>query len=237
MALKSAPKAQVSQAGATREGARPLRLNVGSSTSVLEGFINLDNSPFLWLADVAPSLSTLLPRRYGDVVNGFAEAKRRAAMRRRDCRRPLPYEAGEVDHILCSHFLEFLPPPTMQRVLADFHRVLRPGGTAHIVLPDISVMARRYVQGEIDADAFQRELMLHPEQGESLKVRLLEVWSFRFNHRWMYDSVSAAHRMELAGFAVVQDAETPSSWFRADDDASFHLVGTKPAQAALPESA
>jgi hypothetical protein len=93
-------------------------------------------------------------------------------------------------------------------------------------------MARRYVEGKIDADEFQRELMLHPEQGESLKVRLLEVWSFRFNHRWMYDRVTAAHRMEPAGFALVEDAETPSSWFLADDDTSFHLVGTKPTQAA-----
>jgi hypothetical protein len=120
----------------------------------------------------------------------------------------------------------------MQRVLDDFNRVLRPDGTAHIVLPDVSRMARRYVQGEIDADEFQRELELHPEQGESLKVRLLEVGSFRFNHRWHYDPVTAAHRMERAGFALVEEAETPSSWFRADDDASFHLVGTKPARVA-----
>jgi predicted SAM-dependent methyltransferase len=214
--------------------AQPVRLNVGSSTVVVEGFVNFDNSPFLWLADVAPWAATLLPRKYRDAVDEFEAAKARATMRRRDCRRPLPYQAGEVDHILSSHFLEFLPPPAMQRVLADFHRVLRPNGTAHIVLPDVSRMARRYVQGEIDADEFQRELMLHPEQGESLKVRLLEVGSFRFNHRWMYDRVTAAHRMELAGFAVIDDAETPSSWFRADDDASLHLVGTKPAQVGSP---
>jgi hypothetical protein len=76
--------------------------------------------------------------------------------------------------------------------------------------------------------------MLHPEQGESLKVRLLEAWRFRLFHRWMYDSVTAARRMERAGFAVVEDPETPSSWFRADDDASFHLVGTKPARVRAP---
>jgi predicted SAM-dependent methyltransferase len=213
---------------------QPVWLNVGSSTPVVEGFVNFDNSPFLWLADVAPWVAKLLPRKYRNSVDEFEAAKRRAAVRRRDCRRPLPYDAGEVDHILCSHFLEFLPPPTMQTVIDEFHRVLRPGGTAHIVLPDVSRMARRYVQGEIDADEFQRELELHPEQGESLKVRLLEVWSFRLNHRWMYDAVTAAHRMERAGFVVVEDAETPSSWFRAGDDASFHLVGMKPAQVPSP---
>jgi hypothetical protein len=40
--------------------------------------------------------------------------------------------------------------------------------------------------------------------------------------------------MERAGFAVVDDTETPSSWFRAGDDASFHLVGVKPAQVPSP---
>jgi predicted SAM-dependent methyltransferase len=205
----------------------PLRLNVGSSTWVVEGFVNFDNSPFLWLADVAPGLAKVLPRKYRNAINDFVDAKRRATVRRRDCRSPLPYEAGEVDHILCSHFLEFLPPPTMESVLADFYRVLRAEGTVHVILPDVSLMARRYVGGEIDADEFQRDMMLHPEHGESLKVRLLEVGSFRLNHRWMYDPVTAAARMTRAGFAVLDDAETPSSQFRADDGISLHLVGVK----------
>jgi predicted SAM-dependent methyltransferase len=200
---------------------------VGSSTWVVEGFINFDNSPFLLLADGAPWVAKVLPRGYRDAINDFVAAKQRATVRRRDCRRPLPYETGDVDHILCSHFLQFLPPPTMESVLADFYRVLRPEGTVHVVLPDVSLMARRYVGGEIDADELQRELMLHPEDGESLKVRLLEVWSFRLTHRWMYDSVTAAARMTRAGFAVRDDVDTPSSRFRADDSASLHLVGVK----------
>jgi predicted SAM-dependent methyltransferase len=138
-----------------------------------------------------------------------------------------------VDHILCSHVLEYLAQPDTQTVLADFHRVLSPGGTVHIILPDLSVMAGRYVRGEIDADEFQRELMLHPEHGETLKLRLLQLWGgFGLTHRWMYDRATATVRMERAGFAVRDDVDTPSSWFRADDGCSLHLVGVKPSTIA-----
>jgi predicted SAM-dependent methyltransferase len=212
----------------TNDQRRPIWLNVGSSTGVLEGFVNFDNSPFLWLADVAPWLGKALPRKYGTVIDDFRDAKRQACLRRRDCRRPLPYKSGEVDHILCSHVLEYLPQPQMQNVLAEFYRVLRTAGTVHVILPDVSLMASRYVQGTIDADQFQRELMLHPEHGESLKVKLLELaGAFWLTHRWMYDFASATERLERAGFSVVDGQETPSSRFRADDRASLHLVGVK----------
>jgi predicted SAM-dependent methyltransferase len=195
---------------------------------VLEGFVNFDNSPFLWLADVAPWAGRVLPRKYRTVIEDFRGARTRGPLRRRDCRRPLPYKPGEVDHILCSHVLEYLPQAQMHRMLSDFYRVLCSGGTVHLILPDVLFMARRYVQGEIDADQFQRELMLHPERGESLKVKLLELSGvFWLTHRWMYDVASAAERLERAGFRVVDDTDTPSSRFRADDPASLHLVGVK----------
>jgi predicted SAM-dependent methyltransferase len=180
------------------------------------------------LADVAPWAGKVLPRKYRTVIEDFRDAKGRAPLRRQDCRRPLPYKPGEVDHILCSHVLGYLPPPQLETVLADFHRVLRPEGTVHIVLPDLLLMASRYVQGETDADQFQRELMLHPEHGASLKLRLLESWGgFGLNYRWMYDRTTAARRLKRSGFDVLDGRETPSSRFRADDPESLHIVGAK----------
>jgi predicted SAM-dependent methyltransferase len=213
----------------TPDSPRPVWLNVGSSTGVLEGFVNLDNSPFLWLADLAPWSGRLLSGDHRRALDGFRHAKRRARLVRRDCRRPLPYGAGEVDHILCSHFLEYLSPPEMQAVVADFHRVLRCDGTLHIVLPDVQWMAKRYVDGDIDADQFQRELILHPEHGETLVVRLLQLWrGFGLTHRWMYDRVTTAQQLDKAGFTVLGDVVTPSSRVRAGDVDSFHIVAAKP---------
>jgi predicted SAM-dependent methyltransferase len=173
--------------------------------------------------------ASVLPRKYREVINAFRAAKALAIVRRRDCRHPLPFGPGEVDHILCSHLLEYLYQPDMLKVLREFHRVLRPGGTVHIILPDLAYMARGYVQGGVDADEFQRQLMLHPEQGESLRLRLLALWNgFGLTHQWMYDTQTASYRVARAGFTVVDDIETPSSFFRADDDGSLHVVGLKP---------
>jgi len=207
---------------------QPVWLNVGSSTAVLEGFANLDNSPFLWVADVAPWLAGILGPGRRDAINEFRHARRRAPLRRRDCRRPLPYGTAEVDHILCSHFLEYFAPPEMERILSDFSRVLRVGGTVHIILPDFLLMARTYVAGEIDADELQRRLSFHPELGESLLIRLLQVWNgFALTHRWMYDRATATQRMTGAGFRVLDGLDTPSSGFRWDDSDSIHLTGMK----------
>jgi predicted SAM-dependent methyltransferase len=180
------------------------------------------------VADAAPWLGKILPTRYRTVVDEFGDAKGRAPLRRRDCRRPLPYRPGEVDHILCSHVLDYLSPPQLEQVLADFSRVLRSGGTLHVILPDVLLMASKYVHGEIDADQFQRELMLHPEHGESLRLRLLELGGgYGLTHRWMYDRATLTKRLEQAGFAVLDGLDTASSWFRADDPASLHVVAVK----------
>jgi hypothetical protein len=90
------------------------------------------------------------------------------------------------------------------------------------------MMAQRYVHGEIDADQFQRELMLHPERGESLELRLLELGGgYGLTHRWMYDRATLINRLEQTGFAALDDRETPSSVFRADDPGSLHVVAVR----------
>lgn len=42
----------------------------------------------------------------------------------------LPLAAGTVDRVLCKNVLEYVPDP--QRTIAEFHRVLKPGGIAHV---------------------------------------------------------------------------------------------------------
>ena len=45
-------------------------------------------------------------------------------------------DIGEFDHIWCSHVLEHLAAEDAQMALSEFHRVLKVGGTAIIVVPD-----------------------------------------------------------------------------------------------------
>jgi predicted SAM-dependent methyltransferase len=203
-------------------------LNVGSSTGVIENFVNIDNSPFLWLADFAPWIRPLLSEKHRAALDEFQDAKQRARIVRRDCRRPLPYASGEVDHVLCSHFLEYLSPPEVRNILAEFHRVLRRDGTVHIILPDLSRMARRYVSGEIDANQFQHEMSFHADSGDTFVARLFQLWrGFSLTHLWMYDRATMERHLEHARLTVMDAIETPSSMVRADDIESVHIVAMK----------
>jgi predicted SAM-dependent methyltransferase len=46
-------------------------------------------------------------------------------------------DVGEFDMIWCSHALEHLTPPDVHRALSEFHRVLKPGGCAVVIVPDL----------------------------------------------------------------------------------------------------
>jgi protein O-GlcNAc transferase len=48
---------------------------------------------------------------------------------------------GPYDALLCSHALEHLYPHEVPRALAEFYRVLKPGGLAIVLVPDLEGVA------------------------------------------------------------------------------------------------
>lgn len=46
-------------------------------------------------------------------------------------------EIGQFDCVYCSHALEHVPRADAVRVLQEFRRVLKPGGAAYVVVPDL----------------------------------------------------------------------------------------------------
>jgi predicted SAM-dependent methyltransferase len=63
-----------------------------------------------------------------------------------DITKGIPIPDASVRGIFSEHCLEYLKPPRLLEVLKDFHRMLRPGGIARIVLPDGGLYCRLYVQ-------------------------------------------------------------------------------------------
>jgi predicted SAM-dependent methyltransferase len=94
-----------------------LRLNLGSGTTPLLGFTNVDA-----LAD-APGV---------DVVADLSEA--------------LPFADGEADLIYVSHVLEHFATEAVPALLSDWRRVLRTGGLLLVAVPDLDVIARVLVE-------------------------------------------------------------------------------------------
>lgn len=207
-------------------------LNVASSIYALKDFANLDNHVFLWLSRLPPLLTDWLPERYRNSIDDYRQASRIAPMIKHDCRKSLPLSGDVVDHILCSHFLEHVYPDECDEILVDFFRVLKDGGTLHVIVPDIAAQADEYVRkrnaGEAGAaDAFVKATLLTTDRRGSLKYRALEgIGAFGLQHRWMYDRESIGTKVAGAGFDILAVNETPSRKFRENDD-SVHIVARK----------
>jgi SAM-dependent methyltransferase len=61
---------------------------------------------------------------------------------------PLPDADASVDELRASHVLEHFPHGQIGAVIADWVRVLKPGGVLKIAVPDFQHVAERYVAGE-----------------------------------------------------------------------------------------
>lgn len=98
---------------------RDLSVNIGSGGRGLPGWVNIEMIP---MRDTTLCL---------------------------DIRRPLPLADGSAARILAEHVLEHLDfRHDVPGVLRDWHRVLRPGGVARIVVPD----ARRFLEAYVSGD-------------------------------------------------------------------------------------
>jgi predicted SAM-dependent methyltransferase len=94
-----------------------LKINLGSGSRPLEGFVNVDA-----LAD-APGV---------DVVADITER--------------LPFDDASAEVVYASHILEHFPHGDTPRLLAEWRRVLRDGGLLLIGVPDLDVIARMIVE-------------------------------------------------------------------------------------------
>jgi predicted SAM-dependent methyltransferase len=120
---------------------------------------------------------------------------------------PLPFCDAEVDEIYAGHFLEHLDYDTGQEFLRECYRVLRPGGTLGIVVPDTREIMRRYLgnMGDYGQHA----------DGRIFRVNDLDdvcaYWLFSTvqpsRHQWAYDMDTLRRAMERNGFTVVAEID------------------------------
>ncbi|MFI4861067.1 MAG: class I SAM-dependent methyltransferase [Phycisphaerales bacterium JB063] len=63
-----------------------------------------------------------------------------------DLRRGIPLDTNTADACYSSHILEHLRPSEATPFLAEQYRVLKPGGTIRVVIPDLETICRNYIQ-------------------------------------------------------------------------------------------
>lgn len=155
---------------------KDLSVNVGSGGKGLPGWVNIDL------------------RRHPDTTLQL------------DIRQPLPLADDSVARMLAEHVVEHIEfRQDIPRVLADWHRILRPGGVLRIIVPDARSMIEAYVSGDKkrwlelgwDLEAMPRDI--HTP---------MHILNHTFNqdgeHLFAYDFETLALVLRHAGFGTIE---------------------------------
>ncbi len=225
----------------------PAKLHLGSGTTIVPGWINIDGS---WNARLAryPKVRRLLGLARV-IPPEIASVQWRGELVHHDVRKPLPYATTSIGAVYSSHMLEHLFRADAEAVLAEIYRVLVPGGVVRIVVPDVRAIVQRYLRrsergaGTDDrpaADIFNEELLFRdraPKRG-SLPYRLYSAFLDFHSHKWMYDAESLSALMKQTGFREVAERKVFESRIdgierielpaRVEDGAGVCVEGVKP---------
>lgn len=191
-----------------------LYVQYGCGWSAPQGWRNFDASPALRFERL-PVVGRLYTKNgarfpeaveYGDIVKG------------------LPIEPGACDGIYCSHVLEHLALGDFRRALQNTYRLLKPGATFRLVLPDLHSSARRYLESTSPdaAVVFLRETALGEEVRPRSLKGFLANWLGNSRHLWMWDYKSMVEELKTAGFVNIRRAE-----FGDSRDSMFGTVEQK----------
>ena len=133
-------------------------------------------------------------------------------IRYHDLRDHLPFHGGEFDVVLCVLTLQFTPMVHRNRIIDEFHRVLRPGGRLILVEKIIGATSR------LDQDMIaiyhdhKRDMGYTEEQIERKRLSLegvldplLACWNENILHSARFDEVDCFWRwMNFAGWVAVK---------------------------------
>lgn len=119
-----------------------------------------------------------------------------------DARRMRQLQTGSFSAVLCEHMIEHVPKPTGLCICKEIHRILKPGGVARFVTPDIQRMCaivagpsekeRRYVE-------LIRAYLRRPELSHTDAVNIM----FRnYGHEYVYGREELQLLLLEAGFTT-----------------------------------
>jgi predicted SAM-dependent methyltransferase len=172
-------------------GRTELRLNIGCGPNRKDGWVNIDI--------FSPQADLTL-----------------------DMREPLPFADGSATIIYSEHFFEHLDYPGItKRFLKESYRILKPGGTFSVGVPDTQWPLEAYV-GPDDRGYFPfAKAAWHPAWCET---RLEQInYHFRQDgeHRFAYDFETLHHALSEAKFANIRQRA-----FDGNLDTENRKVGT-----------
>jgi len=145
-----------------------------------------------------------------------------------NCRKKLPFASNSIDCIYTSHFLEHFKKFEAEKVISDCFRVLKNEGSIRIIVPDLEIMVKKYLENDIKYFKKLKSLSNFNKQAEesgwaglSLADALVENFYPDFYkdkpsgiskfmsifvrpHQWLYDYQSLKCLLGKTGFRNIQ---------------------------------
>ena len=179
---------------------------------------NYDSSPTLRIQRtlligkiLQPYLNVVFPKniKYGDIVKGLNVSK------------------NTYDGIYCSHVLEHLSYYDLKTSLKNTYEYLKPGGIFRMVLPDLEILCREYLNEVNKKNSkgslkfMNNSLLGVTERKRGLKQILTDMIG-NSKHLWMWDYYSLSDELREVGFSDIRRCE-----FNDSSDEMFLKVEEK----------
>lgn len=173
-------------------------VHYGCSIHAPESWINFDCSPTLRVQRM-PVLGRVLRSRLNQI---FPDNVRFG-----DIRKGLPIRRESCDAIYASHVLEHLALEDCRKALRNSYAILKKGGIMRLVMPDLEINARRYVdaldRGEAKAVfSFYQGTLL----GRKTRTPLQDLLGNQ-RHLWVWDFPSLVAELQDVGFENIRRCE------------------------------
>lgn len=120
----------------------------------------------------------------------------------------LPFPDGSVDCVVCISAINYFSYQRAGQIVADVHRVLKPGGIARFATQDLQLLARYYLE---ETDSFYFEKLADGRDRFPGRTRADKFNEFFYGFhsgdkhcKYVYDFESLAAHFRDAGFALVE---------------------------------
>ncbi len=129
--------------------------------------------------------------------------------------------------IYSSHLLEHLTYSQGQALLKESIRLLKPGGTFSICVPNARIYVEHYLDvREVPQDYFGWK----PAYNNTTSIDAINYVAYMDGeHKYMFDQENLLHILTRAGFQDVKERDFDPATDRAERDyESLYAIGTKP---------
>ena len=199
-----------------------VKVNLGCGLAVTNGWVNIDGS-LNALVSTLPQILHRLAYRLTGANRYYSEDEYCRLLKdnyfiHHDLSYGIPLRDGVADFIYSSHFLEHLFRQDGKKLLEESFRVLKPGGTIRIVVPDLAYALSLYSAGE------KQKMLLDNffvEDDDSYYAR----------HKYMYDFAMLEDVLKNVGFHDIRRCE-----FRQGHTPDLDKLDNRPDESLFAEA-